>query len=127
MIEIHPLGMIGEIQPGGDLVAILSEALDAAGLSVNGADVLVVTQKIISKAEDRYVALDSVSPSEEALRLAKITQGSAPRGIGAFRIDRGGSGGPECADYPPSLRLCDGKCRDRSLQYRERRSRAAAS
>jgi coenzyme F420-0:L-glutamate ligase/coenzyme F420-1:gamma-L-glutamate ligase len=73
MIEIHPLVMIGEVQPGSDLVAILSEALIAAGLSVNGADVLVVTQKIISKAEDRYVALESVNPSEEALRLAQVT------------------------------------------------------
>jgi F420-0:gamma-glutamyl ligase len=50
MIEIHPLGMVGEVEPGGDLVAILSEVLIAAGLSVNGADVLIVTQKIISKA-----------------------------------------------------------------------------
>src|ERR1700693_841908 len=73
MIEIHPLAMIGEVEPGSDLVAILSEALVAAGLSVSGADVLVVTQKIVSKAEDRYVALDSVNPSGEALRLAKVT------------------------------------------------------
>jgi coenzyme F420-0:L-glutamate ligase/coenzyme F420-1:gamma-L-glutamate ligase len=73
MIEIHPLGMIGEVQPGSDLVAILSEALAAAGRSVTGADALVVTQKIVSKAEGRYVTLDSVKPSEEALRLAKIT------------------------------------------------------
>jgi coenzyme F420-0:L-glutamate ligase/coenzyme F420-1:gamma-L-glutamate ligase len=65
--------MFDEVQPGSDLVAILSEALVAAGLSVSGADVLVVTQKIISKAENRYVALDSVRPSEEVLRLAKVT------------------------------------------------------
>ncbi len=78
MIEIHPLGMIGEVEPGSDLVALLSEALIAAGLSVGGADVLVVTQKIVSKAEDRYVTLDSVNPSEEALRLAKVT-GKDPR------------------------------------------------
>jgi coenzyme F420-0:L-glutamate ligase / coenzyme F420-1:gamma-L-glutamate ligase len=74
MIEIHPLGMIDEVQPGSDLVAVLSEALLAAGLSVSSTDVLIVTQKIISKAEDRYVALDSVRPNEEALRLAKVTR-----------------------------------------------------
>jgi coenzyme F420-0:L-glutamate ligase / coenzyme F420-1:gamma-L-glutamate ligase len=73
MIEIHPLGMIGEVQAGSDLVAILSEALLAAGRSINGRDALVVTQKIVSKAEGRYVTLDSVKPSGEALRLAKIT------------------------------------------------------
>jgi coenzyme F420-0:L-glutamate ligase/coenzyme F420-1:gamma-L-glutamate ligase len=78
VIEIHPLGMIGEVRPGGDLVAILDEALAAAGLSVGSADVLIVTQKIVSKAEDRYVALDSVIPSDEALRLGKVT-GKDPR------------------------------------------------
>jgi coenzyme F420-0:L-glutamate ligase/coenzyme F420-1:gamma-L-glutamate ligase len=78
MIEIHPLGMIGEVQPGSDLVAILSEALIAARLSVGGADVLIVTQKIVSKAEGRHVALDGVNPGEEALRLAKVT-GKDPR------------------------------------------------
>ncbi|HLZ96664.1 MAG TPA: coenzyme F420-0:L-glutamate ligase [Steroidobacteraceae bacterium] len=78
MIEIHPLGMIGEVEPGTDLATILSEALLAAGQSVNGTNVLVVTQKIVSKAEDRYVDLDSVNPSEEALRLARVT-GKDPR------------------------------------------------
>jgi coenzyme F420-0:L-glutamate ligase/coenzyme F420-1:gamma-L-glutamate ligase len=73
MIEIHPLGMIGEVQPRDDLIVILREALVAAGLSASGADVLVVSQKIVSKAEDRYVVLDGVIPSEEALRLAKVT------------------------------------------------------
>ncbi len=74
MIEIHPLDTIGEVRPGSDLIDILSEALVAAGLSVSGVDVLVVTQKIVSKAEDRYVALDDVIPSEEAMRLAKVTR-----------------------------------------------------
>src|SRR5260370_38406524 len=84
MIEIHPLGMIGEVEPGSDLAAILSEALLAAGQSVNGANVLVVTQKIVSKAEDRYVALDSVNPSDEALRLPKVT-GKDP-GLGELGV-----------------------------------------
>jgi coenzyme F420-0:L-glutamate ligase / coenzyme F420-1:gamma-L-glutamate ligase len=78
MIEIHPLGTIGEVRPGSDLVAILSEALLAAGLSVGAADVIIVTQKIVSKAEDRYATLDRVIPGQEALRLAKIT-GKEPR------------------------------------------------
>jgi coenzyme F420-0:L-glutamate ligase/coenzyme F420-1:gamma-L-glutamate ligase len=77
MIEIHPLGMIGEVQPGSDLVATLSEALLAAGLTIGDADVLVVTQKIVSKAEDRYVDLHSVTPGDEALRLAEVTRKDA--------------------------------------------------
>ena len=74
MIEIHPLGTIGEVQPGCDLVAILSEAVLAADQSIQDADILVVTQKIVSKAENRYVALEGVQPGEEALRLAGITR-----------------------------------------------------
>jgi coenzyme F420-0:L-glutamate ligase / coenzyme F420-1:gamma-L-glutamate ligase len=73
VIEIHPLSRIGEIHPGSDLVAILSEALIAAELAVNASDVLIVTQKIISKAEDRFVALDRVNPGKEARRLAQVT------------------------------------------------------
>jgi hypothetical protein len=41
--------MIGEVRPDGDLVAILSEALAAAGLSLGSADVRIVTQKIVVK------------------------------------------------------------------------------
>jgi coenzyme F420-0:L-glutamate ligase/coenzyme F420-1:gamma-L-glutamate ligase len=73
VIEIHPLGAIGEVPPRADLVAILSDALIAAGLTVSSQDVLVVTQKIVSKAENRYVALNGVIPSKEARRLALIT------------------------------------------------------
>jgi hypothetical protein len=45
MFEIHPLNMIGEVQPSSDLVAMLSEAPVAARLSVSRGDVLVVTQR----------------------------------------------------------------------------------
>ena len=48
MLTAHPLPTIGEIRPGDDLAAILSEAVEAAGLSLKEFDVLVVTQKICS-------------------------------------------------------------------------------
>jgi len=79
MIEIHPLTTIAEVQPGSDLVAILCQALQAAGLAAPAPnDVLVVTQKIVSKAENRFVRLASIRPGAEALRLAEIT-GKDPR------------------------------------------------
>jgi coenzyme F420-0:L-glutamate ligase/coenzyme F420-1:gamma-L-glutamate ligase len=75
MIEIHPLAAIGEVMPGSDLVALLAEGLAAAGLkALRADDVLVVTQKIVSKAEDRFVDLGGIVPGPEALRLAEITR-----------------------------------------------------
>ena len=78
MIEVHPVVGIGEVAPGDDLIAMLLVALEKAKLELRGDDVLVVTQKIVSKAEGRMVALSSVAPSEEARRLASLT-GKDPR------------------------------------------------
>jgi coenzyme F420-0:L-glutamate ligase/coenzyme F420-1:gamma-L-glutamate ligase len=74
MIEIHPLPAIGEVQPGDDLAQILAGAVRAAGIEPVASDVLVVTQKIVSKAEGRFVALASVTPGDEALELAEVTR-----------------------------------------------------
>jgi len=74
MIEIHPINLAGEITPGTDLATVLSSALAGMGLDAIGAgDALVVTQKIVSKAEGRMVDLDQITPGAEALRLAEIT------------------------------------------------------
>ena len=73
MITLYPLTGIGEIEPGADLAIILAQALAAGGLEMLQGDVLVVTQKIVSKAENRFVDLASVTPGEEAHRLAAIT------------------------------------------------------
>lgn len=73
-IEIIPLVEVGEVAPGDDLAALLSRALAAQGLSIGRGDTLVVTQKIVSKAEGRFVALDTVVPGPEALRLAEVTR-----------------------------------------------------
>ena len=78
MIAIHPLAGIGEILPGSDLAAILTQALQVAHLlPVRDDDVLVVTQKIVSKAEGRFVDLADVTPGAEAERLAGITRKDA--------------------------------------------------
>lgn len=61
------------IQPGDDLVAMLLERLEQAGLTLRDGDVLVVCQKIVSKAQGRMVRLDEVTPSEEARALAEET------------------------------------------------------
>lgn len=71
MIEIHPLKGIGEIRAGDDLGDILAKAL--AGLRPLSGDVLVVTQKIVSKSEGRMVDLASVTPGARARELARVT------------------------------------------------------
>jgi coenzyme F420-0:L-glutamate ligase/coenzyme F420-1:gamma-L-glutamate ligase len=65
-LELVALDGIPEIVPGADLSGIIADALAGAAIRLLAADVLVVTQKIVSKAEGRIVALDSVEPSETA-------------------------------------------------------------
>lgn len=74
MIEIHPLCGIGEVTVGDDLPAVLNKALDDAGLTLEAGDILVVTQKIVSKAEGRFVDLQQVVVSQEAEQLAAQTR-----------------------------------------------------
>jgi coenzyme F420-0:L-glutamate ligase/coenzyme F420-1:gamma-L-glutamate ligase len=52
-LTIVPVIGIGEIRPGDDLAAIIADAAD-----LRDGDVLVVTQKVVSKAEDRLVDID---------------------------------------------------------------------
>jgi coenzyme F420-0:L-glutamate ligase/coenzyme F420-1:gamma-L-glutamate ligase len=58
------------VQPGDDLGVMIAEALTREGLRLQDGDLLVIAQKIVSKAEGRAVALGSVEPSERAVSLA---------------------------------------------------------
>ena len=66
------------IKPGDPLASILVNALKAAKLPLDSADVVVVAQKIVSKAEGRYVDLATVEPSPRARDYAGQT-GKDPR------------------------------------------------
>ena len=61
-LQITGIEGIGEITPGADLAGILAEAATAQGLPLVDGDVLVVTQKVVSKAENRLVAVDPDDP-----------------------------------------------------------------
>jgi coenzyme F420-0:L-glutamate ligase / coenzyme F420-1:gamma-L-glutamate ligase len=65
-LELVALDGIGEIRPGDDLPAIIAQAAHATGITLTDDDVLVVTQKIVSKAEGRLVDLSTVEPSDFA-------------------------------------------------------------
>jgi coenzyme F420-0:L-glutamate ligase/coenzyme F420-1:gamma-L-glutamate ligase len=68
-IRVFPLEGVPEVEEGDDLVALLAEAADRAG-GLEDADILVVAQKIVSKAEGRVVSLEAIEPSERARELA---------------------------------------------------------
>jgi coenzyme F420-0:L-glutamate ligase/coenzyme F420-1:gamma-L-glutamate ligase len=61
------------IQPGDDLVTIILAALGRAELRLQDGDALVLSSKIVSKAEGRFVDLTTVTPSETAVALAAET------------------------------------------------------
>jgi coenzyme F420-0:L-glutamate ligase/coenzyme F420-1:gamma-L-glutamate ligase len=76
--QLLALGGIPVVQPGEDLAAIIADALEREGVRLQAGDVLVVAQKIVSKAEDRFVALATVMPSARATEIARET-GKDPR------------------------------------------------
>jgi coenzyme F420-0:L-glutamate ligase/coenzyme F420-1:gamma-L-glutamate ligase len=70
-IEIHAIATLPEVQPGDDLASLILEGARQAGLEIVDGDVLVVTQKIVSKSEDRIVSLSSVEPTSLARNFAQ--------------------------------------------------------
>lgn len=62
------------VQEGDDLVEILLTAIRQLELALEDGDILVIAQKIVSKAEGRLVELDGVTPSTEAIALAQETE-----------------------------------------------------
>jgi coenzyme F420-0:L-glutamate ligase / coenzyme F420-1:gamma-L-glutamate ligase len=64
-LRIVPLEGLPEIREGDDLGALIAEAV-----TLEDEDVVVVAQKIVSKAEGRVVRLDEVEPSQRARELA---------------------------------------------------------
>ena len=72
-IEAFAIDGLGEIVPGDDLPVLITDALVAATglLPLRGDDVLVVTQKVVSKAEGAIVDLTTVEPRPEVVEFAK--------------------------------------------------------
>jgi coenzyme F420-0:L-glutamate ligase / coenzyme F420-1:gamma-L-glutamate ligase len=72
-LTIAALTGVPLVRPGEDLAQILIAALGAQAIVPRRRDVLVVTQKVVSKAEGRYVDLAALVPSERAHKLAAVT------------------------------------------------------
>lgn len=69
-MEVIPVRVAGDIVAGSRLDGIILGALAESRVELAGADVVVIAQKIVSKAEGRVVDLDSVKPSQRARKLA---------------------------------------------------------
>jgi coenzyme F420-0:L-glutamate ligase/coenzyme F420-1:gamma-L-glutamate ligase len=69
---LHLLSLPGFplVQPGDDLAGLIAGGLARAAVALRAEDVVVVAQKVVSKAEGRAVALDTVTPSARAVALA---------------------------------------------------------
>lgn len=76
-LQLWGLPGIPRVRTGDDLAVLLLAALQRANLSLQDGDVVVVAQKIVSKAEGRAVALSSVTPTAHAMELATTVQKDA--------------------------------------------------
>jgi coenzyme F420-0:L-glutamate ligase/coenzyme F420-1:gamma-L-glutamate ligase len=70
-LQVLPVVGMGEIEPGCDLAAQLSTALVNQGTPLQDGDIVVVTQKIVSKAEGALVQLADIEPSPLATEWAE--------------------------------------------------------
>ena len=87
MISVIPVEGLPDVEAGADLGALIATAAE-----LEDDDVVVVAQKVVSKAEGRVVALADVEPSERALELAVDAAISAPRSAPASTSGRPSTG-----------------------------------
>src|ERR1700745_1451613 len=77
-VTLTPIPYIPMVRPGDDLAGLLIAACERNALAPTDGDVVVVAQKIVSKAEGRYVDLEKVNPPPRAASLAAEVN-KAPR------------------------------------------------
>lgn len=95
-LSIQAIAGIPLIQPNDDLAQIIIDACLAMSETLQNGDVLVISSKIISKSENRFVDLRDINPSPEAIQLATETR-KDPRVVQlvlseSLAISRKGSG-----------------------------------
>lgn len=70
-MEAIAIDNLPKIKKGDDLVKIISGAIDSKGILLGDGDIIVVAEKIVSKAEGGVVNLDAITPSKDAERLSE--------------------------------------------------------
>jgi coenzyme F420-0:L-glutamate ligase / coenzyme F420-1:gamma-L-glutamate ligase len=70
-VSIYPVPGLPEIVKGAPLSNLIMAAVERLGMSLEAGDVVVITQKVVSKAEGRVVSLDRVHPSPRAIEIGQ--------------------------------------------------------
>jgi len=83
MIEIHGLRKMPLIRQGDKIADQIVKAAREEGLGIVDRDIIVVAQKIVSKAEGRVLKLTTITPSPTAIEIAR-TSGKDPRHVEAI-------------------------------------------
>ncbi len=71
--EVLAVEGIGEVRQGDDIASLISSAAQGTGITISPGDIVVVAQKIVSKAEGAVRRLSEAKPAAEALSLSKQT------------------------------------------------------
>src|SRR5262249_46564802 len=94
--EVIGVSGIGEVRPGDDIARIIVDAAARQGTPLAAGDLLVIGQKIVSKAEGRLVKLADVQPSAIALAMApslakdpRLVEGLLSESRRVVRMDKG--------------------------------------
>ena len=72
-IQIHSLPGIPLIEKGDDLCQLILDAIAAKNLILKDGSILVIAQKVVSKAEDRLVNLKTIKPTALAIEYSVKT------------------------------------------------------
>src|SRR5271154_3327769 len=72
LLQVIPVTGLPEIREGANLALDIVAATSALRFALEDADVVVIAQKIVSKAEGRRVRLSAIEPSPKAIELAKL-------------------------------------------------------
>ncbi len=71
-VEIIGLTRIPDVKPGDDVASMIVQSCAEENIEIRDGDVIVISQKIVSKAEGRVVDLEHVKPSERAVEISKL-------------------------------------------------------
>lgn len=70
-IELFGLENIPIIDGNSDISKIIKEAIEKQGCSLHHGDIVLIAETLISKAEENFIRLDELTPSQKAIELAK--------------------------------------------------------
>ena len=76
-LQLIAFSRVPLIHPGTDLLRLICDIARKHGPALLDDDVVVIAQKIVSKAEGRYVDLAAIKPGEQALALSTQVQKDA--------------------------------------------------